>query len=379
LKKKILILSYSDLEKDPRVQRQLLALCDHELETCGYAPSSNPELRFYPIYESPLPSLFRKLKRGFQYFSRNYKTYYWDEGRKKLAGKLKDQAYDLIVANDIQTLPLALAIAGAKTKVYFDAHEFHPAEFSDRFLWRIFERPYIQFLCRTYIPRANCFTSVSEAIADGYQEFVGIRPEVITNAGIFYPMEPTLVDPGSIRIIHHGAAIPSRKIELMVELAKLLDDRFSAYFMLTSTADSDKYLEELKKMAGGHPRIFFLSPVEPKDIVPFTNKFDIGLFLLPPTNYNYLHALPNKLFEFVQARLCIAIGPSPEMARVVNEFDLGLVSSSFDPREVAKLLNALTAEQIAHYKKKSHAAAHELSAEKSIKKIQDLINDILFI
>ena len=77
-------------------------------------------------------------------------------------------------------------------------------------------------------------------------------------------------------------------------------------------------------------------------IVDTIAQYDIGLFLLSPANFNYYHALPNKLFEFVQARLAVAIGPSPEMARIVNDHDLGIVAPDFEPTTMAAHLNALT-------------------------------------
>ena len=54
------------------------------------------------------------------------------------------------------------------------------------------------------------------------------------------------------------------------------------------------------------------------EIVDTIAEYDIGLFILSPINFNYYHALPNKLFEFIQARLAIAVSPSPEMARIVH-------------------------------------------------------------
>jgi hypothetical protein len=110
-----------------------------------------------------------------------------------------------------------------------------------------------------------------------------------------------------------------------------------------------------------------------KDIPYAINKYDIGLFFLEPVNFNYKHALPNKLFEFVQARLAIAIGPSPEMASIVNKYDLGLVTKSFDPKEMARSLNELTKEKIQYYKNQSHRFARELSADENKKKLLKIV------
>jgi len=86
---------------------------------------------------------------------------------------------------------------------------------------------------------------------------------------------------------------------------------------------------------------------------------------LPPANFNYRHALPNKFFEFVQGRLAVAIGPSPEMARLVRQYDCGIIADDFSPRAMADRLHRLDHDRIDHYKRQSHIAARELCFEKS--------------
>jgi hypothetical protein len=162
-------------------------------------------------------------------------------------------------------------------------------------------------------------------------------------------------------MIHHGAAIRSRRLELMIDMMQYLDQRFRLDFMLVG--NDRKYVAELQSRAADDTRVRFLEPVPMPDICRATNQYDLGLFLLPPTNFNYRFALPNKLFEFIQARLAIAIGPSPEMARIVNDYKLGVVSQSFEPRELAELLNAMTHDQLWQYKQAAHAAAGQLCFE----------------
>ena len=93
------------------------------------------------------------------------------------------------------------------------------------------------------------------------------------------------------------------------------------------------------------------------------NQYDVGIYLLPPVNFNHEHALPNKFFEFIQARLAVAIGPSPEMARIVNEYSLGVIAASFEPKALAAALDQLTDESIRAYKLAAGRAARELNYE----------------
>ena len=124
-----------------------------------------------------------------------------------------------------------------------------------------------------------------------------------------------------------------------------------------------RYLKKIKKVSRRNKRIRFLAPVSMEDIVSVLNAYDIGLFLLPPQSFNYYLSLPNKLFEFIQGRLCIAIWPSKEMARVVKKYGCGVISDDFTVSSMARELNSLSGRQVYSYKQKSHEAAKVLTAE----------------
>jgi hypothetical protein len=119
-----------------------------------------------------------------------------------------------------------------------------------------------------------------------------------------------------------------------------------------------------------------VDPVCFSDIVPFLNRYDLGLYILPPRNLNLKHALPNKLFEFIQARLGVAIGPSIEMRKIVEEFDCGVVASDFTPKSLAVKLNALDGNQVGYYKNQADRAAGIMNIEKTRKRILSIIEDM---
>jgi hypothetical protein len=164
-------------------------------------------------------------------------------------------------------------------------------------------------------------------------------------------------------------------MEEMLRVADLLDDRFSVDFVLVEA--SPGYRDELVARASHNPRVRFPPPVAMRDIVQMANSYDIGLYLLQPTNFNHLHALPNKFFEFIQGRLALAVGPSPEMARVVRSYGCGVVASDFTPEALAAALNGLDATQIAAFKQASHAAAATLSAERDGESVLSLVGSAL--
>jgi hypothetical protein len=112
-------------------------------------------------------------------------------------------------------------------------------------------------------------------------------------------------------------------------------------------------------------------------IVELSAGYDVGLYLLPPNNFNHAMALPNKLFEFIQARLAVAIGPSPEMARIVREFDCGIVADDFTPATLARALNSLTAADVDRMKAGSEKAAHVYTAENYAEKVREIVTSVL--
>lgn len=161
----------------------------------------------------------------------------------------------------------------------------------------------------------------------------------------------------------------------MIEIMQGLDDRFELDLMLVPSFP--QYLNRLKAQASTDRRIRFLPPVSMEQLVPFTNDYDIGLYLLPPSNFNNVHALPNKFFEFLQARLAVAIGPSPEMAQIVRQFGCGLVAENFSSALLAKELRQLTTADIDRMKAGSDRAAQVHTAERNAEKLREVVASVM--
>ena len=355
---RILILSFSSLLTDPRVIRQLRILSQsYEVTAAGFTGCEIPGVEFVPIDVRPRTPRGRAIA-AMLLKARRYEAYYWSLSYVKSAWqRLHGRCFDAILANDINTLPLALKLAGNR-RVLFDAHEYSPREFEESWVWRFFLRPYYEYLCRTYLPRVSGMLTVSRGIADEYRRVYGVEADVVANASPYWDLEPLPVRDHKIRLVHHGAASPMRKLEAVIQLMDLLDERFSLDLLLVPVSRS--YVERLRRLAQHNSRIMFREPVPMNEIPRRTNCYDIGISYLPPTNFNNYHALPNKFFEFIQARLAVAAGPSPEMAAIVNKYECGVIADSFSVKSLANKLNGLSNEHISYYKRRTDAAARDL-------------------
>jgi hypothetical protein len=374
--KTVLILSFSDLGRDPRVNRQIRFLSqDYRVIAAGTA---DPKVKGVDFIHIPkVIDRVRILLTSPQLLLHQFERWYWSqENIIRCYQKISHLRPDLILANDIEMLPLALKLADG-AKVVFDAHEYAPRQADDLLHWRIFFQKYKIYLCKTYIPCVDSLITVCQGIADTYEKDTGIRPVVMTNAPYFEDLHPNLHDGSkkNIRLVHHGGASSSRKTENMIKVMDYLDERFELDFLLVET--SPGYLDRLKNLARNKSNVHFLPPVPMQDLPRFLNQYDIGVYLLEPVNFNFLHSLPNKFFEFIQARLAVAIGPSPEMARLTRQYDLGVVAEDFSPRSLAQCLLCLDYKKIEYYKSQSHKVAHMMSAEQNKKVLLDLVQHLI--
>lgn len=368
----VLVISFSDLARDPRVNRQIAALrVRHEVVAAGLGASAYGDVAYIDL-STPPRSIPGRAAGLFWRLCRDHRAVYWKHpANQRLLARLRNVRADVVIANDARTLPLAVELGAP---VVFDAHEYAPDELGDELWWRLATRPLVRWQCAEYIPRAAAMMTVSQGIADAYEREYGVRATVVRNAAAFADLAPTDVH-RPIRILHHGAALRGRGLEEMLHLADLLDDRYVVDFVLVEASPGLR--DSLVARAAGNPRICFSPPVAMSALVPMANRYDIGLYLLQPNNFNQLFALPNKFFEFIQARLALAIGPSPEMARLVRQYGCGVVASDFTPEALADELNRLDATQIAAFKQASHAAAAELAAERDAASILALVEDAL--
>lgn len=374
---RILCISLSPIRRDARVLRQLDVLREFgEVTTVGYddAPPGVAEHIRVPDDRLSLPQTPSGVAKLALHRFRSVELE--APGVAYAREKLRGREFDLVVANDARVLALAFAVAGS-APVWADMHEWAPEERTHVLSWRLLVAPFMVYLCRTYLPRAAAVTTVGGEIAQLYARDFGVHPRVMRNAAPFAELAPTPVAPDRVRLVHSGGAVHGRNLELMIDAVRRLDERFTLDLYLVPAADGGKYLAELRVRAGGDPRIVFRDPVAP-DALPHTlNAYDVGVFWIPPVHTNARLTLPNKLFDYVQARLAVAIGPTVEMVRIVEEFGLGVVSADFGVEACAESLEGLTPARIAAFKSAADAAARPLSFEHERDVARDLLSGML--
>ena len=373
---RVLVLSLSpELAMNGRVLRQLEALAaNFDVVAASFGSAPPVDVDFLLLPSNPLGPLSRKaesaMRTGLRCAGR-YASAYWHDTRVRLWRQELSRALpvEAIVVNDLFALPLARAL-DPSLPVVFDAQEHWTSE-SESWsrLRKLSMRGAHEWIVDQYVPQTAGLMTVSPGIAREYKQRVGVEPALVTNAPYFQSLRPSPVSE-PIRLFHVGVADERRRLEDTIEVVRSLDGRFTLDLVL---ARDNEYRRRLERLAASDPRISVLPPVAQSDLVSFANDYDVGVHFLPGHYANQVHALPNKLFDYIQARLAVAVGPSPAMAEVIREWDCGVIASAFTPEAYADSLARLTVDAVTRLKENADRAAGVLTAENNRETVVSLV------
>lgn len=367
----LLIISFSTIAGDPRVIRQVRAFAPmYDVTTVGYGPAPDGVNGHVEV-----PREFDPLRPSFRHLMallvlRRYRRAYFGSRRIAFVRQAVPRgSMDMILANDADAAPVALELA-PRLGVHSDLHEYATRQRENEQWWRRVVSPFVRWMITRHVSRAASVTTVSPGLAAEYRREFGIEAGVVPNvpegrADLTPSVTPT---EAPIRIVHAGAGTRSRKIEVMINAVRRANEQRPGAFLLDLylKAGDEAYIRELDEQARGIPdgSVRVLDPVPFCELLDTLARYDVGLYACPPENFNQKHALPNKLFEFIQARLALVIGPSPDMAQYVRRYGVGVISEDFSAASVAEALESLTPAAVDEMKQHSHAAAAELTSDR---------------
>lgn len=323
--KKIIVSVTNDLSGDQRVDRVCRTLTEMGFQVLlvgRWLPESQP-LAERPYATHRMRLIFRK------------GPLFYGEFNKRLLLFLVFRHFDLLLANDLDTLT-ANRLAGwlRRKPVVYDSHEY----FTE--VPELVGRPRIQsfwrWLEKHLVPGVAAACTVSPPIAAIYTRLYGIPFAVVRNLPFFRKPEteePAVPDgnPGLPLIIYQGALNKGRGVEKAILAMDLLPE---AQLAIAGSGDLE---EELQLLAAGlHLKnVRFTGKLPPEKLWDLTRQASLGISLEEDLGLSYRYALPNKLFDYIQARIPVVVSGLPEMGRIVKDYDIGMVVSSHDPETLA--------------------------------------------
>jgi len=247
-------------------------------------------------------------------------------------------------ASDLYALPaMHRATRRHQTKLVFDSRELYshtPATI---------KRPWVRatwaMLQHQYLRHADCIYSVSESIAEHLREHYRLNTvHVMHNV----PGPQTTVPASSLRqrlnlppgikiILHQGNLQKYRGGPMMV---KAMQHTENAVLVFMGKGPLRAEIEHLTRALKLESKIRFIDPIPPNQLLSVTASADIGLTFLEDCCLNHRYALPNKFFEYLTAGIPVIASNLPEIARIIERFDVGCVVPSGDAKALGIALNA---------------------------------------
>lgn len=367
-----LVVSNTDIQRDPRVRRQIdwLSRDGWVVDTLGLGGAPSGSVRTHTSLRDPTSFAQTRIGAALPFVLPHRVAFLMMFERRvppRLLRGISAGDYDLLVLNELDFAPWLgsprLSQTSQPTLVHLDLHEFHETR-RGKGLWSQLTRRYHrwarQFLAH---PRATSRSTVAKRIAELYAEEFGIaEPVLVRNIPPYEDIAPSEVDPQRIGLVFHGLASRGRGLSQILDAVPALDDRFSVTFMLMPNRDVIPELSA-RIAAGWSDRVRIVPPAPMHELARTVNAYDLEVMFYPPISTNVELALPNKLFEAIQGRLALVIGDSPMMREVVEEWGNGIVISGWTNRDLARGLNGLSANDIRRMKAASDKASRRLNAE----------------
>ena len=215
------------------------------------------------------------------------------------------------------------------------------------------------------IRRADRCLTVTPGLARLVEQRYGIRPHVIRSCRD--PIGPDTAGPdvrsavglaaGTPLLVHTGHRIREAGLVQQVEIVRALPDLHLA--MVGQQRGLDVLEAAIRRAAAG-ARVHMLPTIPASDVPAFIRTADAAIIYMDAESVNARHALPNKFFEAIAARLPLALSDGAEFRPLVEQYGFGVL---FDP---AKLETAIAAVREVlgnnrHYRDAAAGAAEALS------------------
>jgi glycosyltransferase involved in cell wall biosynthesis len=361
--KRVIVSVTNDLVIDQRVHKVCTTLIKQNFDVLLIGRKSSNSIsinRDYPIYRMKL-----YFNKGFLFYA---------EYNVRLFIKLLFLKKDVLLSNDLDTLLSNYFISRILHKnLIYDSHEL----FTE--IPELIDRPKTKkiwlFIEKKILPKLDYCYTVSNSIANHYGNLYGSSFKVIRNLPYkstskngFFPFNTE----NKKIILYQGAINMGRGVDLMIDAINYLENT-----LLIIIGDGDLFDQLVVKVKNQmmNEKVKFLGKISPKELLQLTPLADIGLSLEEDMGLNYRYALPNKLFDYIQAQVPVIVSDLPEMKKIVQEYNVGEILHQRSPKALAKIITVMLDKGKRHWRDSLNKASNELVWQNESIKLKKIFND----
>ncbi len=325
MRKKGVLLVTNSFEHDSRVLKEAITLRNVGYDVTVVAMHKVGLEEFDVVNQIPVHRIKIKTKKwGHSIFALGFKYLEF-----LFCFLMQYREIDFIHCNDLDTLPIGVLyrwIINRRVKIIYDAHEFeidHATKSSDNMKKRLY---YVE---RFFIKKVDAMITVGSKIADIYMNLYHIeKPTVVMNCPNMKDISCSNrilrtelgINDSDLLFIYQGGIGPGRSVELLLETFKLLPKHYVIVFM-----GYGPFVKEVELMAAAYSNIYYYPPVSYDKILAYTCSADYAFSLIENVNISYKYSLPNKFFEYINARVPVIVYSHGEMPNIVEDYSLGYI------------------------------------------------------
>ena len=284
--------------------------------------------------------------------------------------------FDLLLSNDLDTLTANFLASKVKNKtLVYDSHEY----FTE--VPELVNRPQVkriwEWLEEKMLPHIKYAYTVCESIANIYNTKYGISFQIVRNLPVSCSPQ-TSANENDIekRIIYQGAVNVGRGLQQAILAMKYLEN---ARLIIAGEGDIKTPLENLVEKENLSNKVEFTGRLPFEELAQLTSSAHLGLSIEEDVGLNYRYALPNKLFDYIQARIPVLVTNLPEIAAIITRYKVGEITDSLEPEILAKKIDDAihNKEKRKTWLKNLPLAANELIWENEEKVIKEIFAGLL--
>jgi glycosyltransferase involved in cell wall biosynthesis len=285
--------------------------------------------------------------------------------------------FDVLLANDLDTLSANFLTSKLRNKrLVYDSHEY----FTE--VPELVNRPRVrkiwEWLEKRMLPKLKNAYTVCDSIANAYQKKYGTPFKVVRNVPFAKPSisNSAKTETEEKIVLYQGAVNVHRGLEQAILTMKYLND---VRLLIAGDGDITPQLKKLVQQKKLENKVEFLGRLPIDKLAEITPAADLGLSIEEDVGLNYRFALPNKLFDYIQAGVPVLVTKLPEMAAIVKEYEIGEITDSLEPRQLSEMMKAalFDATRRAVWEENLKVAAAELTWEKEEVKLNEIFSPFL--
>jgi glycosyltransferase involved in cell wall biosynthesis len=256
-------------------------------------------------------------------------------------------APDVVHAHDAaMLLPGLVAARLTGARLVYDSHELATSVVYRERAWAWF----VGAIERLVVPRCAAVITVSDGIAqrirDRYR--LPVTPTVVRNVSAL-----AVQGQGRLRrrigiaettalVLHQGAPAPDRGCETLLDAVMRRSEVRLVFLGDPEPGYGARLAAEITARGLGD-RVFTLPSLPLSELLAATAEADVGVTLLQDTCENHRLALPNKIFEYIAARIPVIASALPETNRLVCGYGVGWTVPPADPGALATAIDGAIA------------------------------------